>query len=68
MESMRFMSEKQYKYFKNKEQARDKAITIQQEIAESSLSYEELFFIQQELYKLGKRYGLLKEFKEKAII
>lgn len=68
MESMRFMSEKQYKYFKNKEQARDKAIDIQQNIAEKSFSYEELFFIQQELYKQGKRYGLVKEFKENGLL
>jgi hypothetical protein len=56
------------KYNILKTKARDKAITIQMEMSEKDLSYYEIINITQKLEKLGKRYGLLKEFKENGVI
>lgn len=61
-------------YQERKETARQKAIDWQLEASdwqleasEQSLSYGELAAIGDFFYKLGKRYGLLKEFRENAI-
>lgn len=51
-----------------KEKAREKAIDTINDISQNNYSYYELFIIQNKLYKIGKRYGLLKEFKENCII
>lgn len=51
-----------------KEKAREKAIDTINDISQNNYSYYELFIIQNDLYKIGKRYGLLKEFKENCII
>ena len=55
------------KYLKGKAAARDKAIEWQLESAEMSLSYEGLVKAQDYFQKLGKRYGLLTEFRENGI-
>jgi hypothetical protein len=53
----------------NKEQARSRAIEIQSYISEKeNISYGDLFLLQEELYKLGKRFGLIREFKENGLI
>lgn len=55
-------------YQTKKEKAREKAIDIINNISQNNYSYYELFIIQNKLYKIGKKYGLLKEFKENCII
>lgn len=55
------------KYQQNKEKARDIAIQWQHENADYNYSYEGLAILSEYFYKLGKKYGLLKEFKENGI-
>ena len=55
-------------YFEKKAAAREAAIEWQTETAQKNYSYGELAFFENYFYKLGKRYGLLKEFKENCII
>ena len=54
-------------YQQKKEEAKQKAIEIYQWL-EYEASYEALCIYQQQLYKLAKRYGLIKEFRENGII
>lgn len=54
-------------YQKRKETARQEAIDWQLEASEQDLSYGELAEIGNFFYKLGKRFGLLREFRENAI-
>lgn len=54
-------------YQKRKEAARQEAIDWQSEASEQNLSYGELAEIGNFFYKLGKRFGLLREFRENAI-
>jgi len=54
-------------YQERKEYLRDLAITWQHEFSYLSWSYGELATIQDFFYTNGKRYGLIKEFKENAI-
>lgn len=56
------------KYQTKKEQVRQEAIDWQIEASEKNLSYNELAIISFHFWKLGRRYGLLKEFKENGII
>lgn len=56
------------KYQKQKERARDKAIVWQHEFADTSLSMLELAKAGNYFAKLGKRYGLTREFRENGII
>lgn len=56
------------KYEMAKRKARQKAIDYQVEQSEKSMSYGELAEQQNSLYKLGKRYGLIKEFKENGVL
>lgn len=56
------------KYQLNKAKAQDKAIQWQREFNEHNYSYGELYEFGNIFYKLGKRYGLLKEFRENGII
>lgn len=58
------------KYKINKAKAIDEAIEWQSKMwgGEISPSYGELWETQQRFTKLGKRYGLLKEFRENGII
>ena len=50
-----------------KENARQKAIDWQYEFSEKSMSWEELAYWQSYFERLGKRYGLLTEFRENCI-
>lgn len=56
------------KYQRAKEKARATAIDWQAWASVENLSCLELATWQTYFYKLGKRYGLLKEFKENGII
>ncbi len=55
------------KYQEQKEKARETAIEWQQNDSDFPYSYEGLAIIGEYFYKLGKRYGLLKEFRENGI-
>lgn len=50
-----------------KEKARQKAIDWQHKASNKDFSYGELADIGNTFYKLGKRFGLLREFRENAI-
>ena len=54
-------------YAERKENARNESIDWQIWAAENPMSWGELFEWQQHFEKLGKRYGLLKEFRENGI-
>ena len=56
------------KYQQAKERARQKAINAQQHFSENSYSMSDLADFGAYFEKLGKRYGLVKEFKENGII
>lgn len=56
------------KYQKQKENARQKAIEWQYNFSEMVHSYSELALYNDYFYKLAKRYGLIKEFRENRII
>lgn len=56
------------KYSILKEKAREKAILYQLEYIDKNMSYSEAAYYSDMFYKLGKRYGLLKEFRENCII
>ena len=55
-------------YQQRKETARSEAIQYQHAIQGEAMSYNEYIYITSYFYKLGKRYGLIKEFKENGII
>jgi hypothetical protein len=55
-------------YQRNKEVAREQAIEYQATFNDHSYSWGELAAMTSYFEKLGKRYGLLKEFKENGII
>lgn len=55
-------------YSKGKEQAREKAQIWQAGFPEHDYSYEEIAAFQEMFYRLGRRFGLLKEFRENGII
>lgn len=54
-------------YQEGKEEARQIAIDWQLNFENTNYSYGELFEFGNYFYKLGRRYGLLKEFRENAI-
>lgn len=54
-------------YAERKENVRNEAIDWQIWAAENPMSWGELFAWEQHFEKLGKRYGLLKEFRENGI-
>lgn len=54
-------------YARMKRRARNTAIYWQEKFSEKSMSYEELAKAQSHFEKLGKRYGLLAEFRENGI-
>lgn len=55
-------------YQRDKESARQKAIDYQIMSSDWNMSYQELAHWTNYFEKLGKRYGLIKEFKENGII
>lgn len=55
-------------YNRAKEKARASAIEWQGSQAIKTMSYTELFKAQEKFFKIGKKYGLLKEFKENGIL
>lgn len=55
-------------YERRKDAARQKAIDWQYEVSQKNLSYGELAFFGNYFTKLAKRYGLVREFRENAII
>lgn len=55
-------------YSQQKEAAREEAIDWQNWLSENSVSYEGLAIATEYFEKLGRRYGLLREFRENAII
>lgn len=54
-------------YQKNKAKAKEAAINWQSEIADKNLSYNELAKAGEYFNTLGKRYGLLREFRANVI-
>lgn len=54
-------------YKRAKESARDKAIEWQRDFENQSYSWGELIFYSSYFEKLGRRYGLLTEFRENGI-
>lgn len=62
-------TKKKKNYYKiYKEKARAEAIQTQEKITGGHLSLNQIIFIQNKLEIMGKKYGLLKEFKENGII
>lgn len=57
----------QSKYYKKKEEIRQEAIEWQQKFTSNNYSYLESMEWGNYFYNLGKRYGLLREFKENGI-
>ena len=55
-------------YKEKKEKARKEAIEWQNEFVEHNYSYSELAYYQNYFENKGKRYGLIREFKENGII
>lgn len=55
-------------YNERKENAKNLAIDLQHNLCNVSISYGELATIGYEMEKIAKKYGLVKEFKENAII
>ena len=56
------------KYKEKKEKVRKEAIEWQNEFAYHNYSYSELAYYQLYFENKGKRYGLIREFKENGII
>ena len=55
-------------YAEKKEHARQQAIEWQSDFCNHNYSYGELAWFSDYFTKLGKRYGLIKEFRENGII
>lgn len=55
-------------YQERKEAARNKAIEWQMDFVNHNYSYGEIAYFQNYFEQLGKRYGLLEEFRENGII
>lgn len=55
-------------YQNKKQRIRNMAISWQQDISNNSYSYEEFILFQDMFKRLGRRFGLLKEFKENGIL
>lgn len=62
------MAEYILNYREKKAKAREEAIRWQAEFQDHNYSYGELAYWQAHFEKLGKRYGLTREFKENCII
>ena len=55
------------KYYERKEEIRQQAIDWQLDFSNRNYSWGELADWNDYFYKMGKRYGLLKEFRENGI-
>lgn len=55
-------------YARNKSELRNQAIDYQRHASEYCLSYGEIAYFSDYFTKLGKRFGLLKEFRENGVI
>ena len=55
-------------YKERKERARQKAIDWQYSLSERRMSYGEIADETEQFERLGRRYGLVREFKENGII
>lgn len=55
-------------YAEKKEQIRQQAMDWQSDFCNHNYSYGELAFYSVYFEKMGRRYGLIKEFRENAII
>lgn len=60
-------TKKQAYYMRKQSEARDEAIAWQSDFANHDYSYGELIAFQNHFRELGKRYGLLREFRENGI-
>lgn len=56
------------KYQRAKERARNKAIEWQHDASNQNYSYGELVYYQNYFSRLGRAYGLTREFRENGII
>lgn len=55
------------RYQRGKERARREAMDWEEDAATRPMSYDELVIWQDHFERLGRRYGLLREFRENAI-
>lgn len=55
-------------YRKAQERARNKAVEWQNDFNNHNYSYSELIYYQSYFERLGRRYGLIKEYRENSII
>ena len=55
-------------YNKKKEELRDEAIQWSYDTSERTMSYYDLMVEQSYFYEKGKRYGLIREFRENGIL
>lgn len=55
------------KYQELKDEARNDAVIWQLEASEKNYSYSDYYMAGEYFHKIGKRYGLLKEFRENGI-
>ena len=62
------MQGERMKYAEKKERIREQAREWKEKFSESEHYYSELSFWQDYFTRLGKRYGLLREFRENGII
>lgn len=56
------------KYLENKARIRQEAIEYQLSFDQNNYSYGELAIYEEYFYRMGKRYGLLREFRENGIV
>nr|DAK05184.1 MAG TPA: hypothetical protein [Caudoviricetes sp.] len=56
------------RYQKNKEEVRQFAIEWQADFSNHNYSYSDLAVFQDMFFRLGRRYGLLRKFRENGLI
>jgi hypothetical protein len=65
---LNLINAKKSTYQQAKSRARDKAIEWQMDIENHNYSYGELAYYQEYFERIGRRYGLISEFRENGII